>query len=59
VKRLPPLHPGGLLGKLRPAHWQGLVVLALRLARFFGNSVEFWLNRHTSYDIETARRKID
>ena len=31
---------------------------ALRLARFFGNSVEFWLNLQTSYDIETARRKI-
>ncbi len=31
---------------------------ALRLARFFGNSVEFWLNLQATYDIETARRKI-
>jgi len=31
---------------------------ALRLAKFFGNSVEFWLNLQASYDIETARRKI-
>jgi antitoxin HigA-1 len=31
----------------------------LRLAKVFGNSVEFRLNRHTSYDIETATRKID
>jgi plasmid maintenance system antidote protein VapI len=31
---------------------------ALRLAKFFANSVEFGLNRQTSYDIEAARRKI-
>jgi antitoxin HigA-1 len=31
---------------------------ALRLAKFFGNSVEFWLNLQASYDVETARRKI-
>ncbi len=31
---------------------------ALRLAKFFGNSVEFWLNLQTSYDVDTARRKI-
>jgi plasmid maintenance system antidote protein VapI len=30
----------------------------LRLAKFFGNSVAFWLNRQTSYDIKAARRKI-
>ena len=31
---------------------------ALRLAKVFGNSVEFWLNLQASYDIETARQKI-
>jgi plasmid maintenance system antidote protein VapI len=31
--------------------------MALRLARFFGNSVEFRVNRQTSYDIEAALRK--
>jgi addiction module HigA family antidote len=28
---------------------------ALRLARFFGSSPEFWLNLQSSYDLETAR----
>lgn len=27
---------------------------ALRLARYFGTSAEFWLNLHTRYVIETA-----
>jgi antitoxin HigA-1 len=31
---------------------------ALRLAKYFGNSVEFWLNLQTQYDIETAKQKI-
>ena len=28
---------------------------ALRLARYFGNSVQFWLNAQMYYDVETAR----
>ena len=28
---------------------------ALRLARFFGNSAEFWLNLQSSYDLSKAR----
>jgi len=28
---------------------------ALRLAKFFGNSVEFWMNLQNRYDLETAR----
>ena len=28
---------------------------ALRLAKFFGNSAEFWMNLQNSYDLETAR----
>ncbi len=28
---------------------------ALRLARFFGNSPEFWLNLQTSYDLSKVR----
>ncbi len=28
---------------------------ALRLARFFGTSVEFWLNLQSQYDADTAR----
>ncbi len=28
---------------------------ALRLARFFGNSAEFWMNLQYRYELETAR----
>lgn len=30
---------------------------ALRLARFFGTTPEFWLNLQTRYDLEVARRR--
>jgi addiction module HigA family antidote len=36
---------------------------ALRLAKFFGNSAEFWMGLQNRYDLETARdalsKKID
>jgi addiction module HigA family antidote len=31
---------------------------ALRLARFFGNSPEFWLNLQQSYDLSKARLEL-
>jgi addiction module HigA family antidote len=31
---------------------------ALRLARCFGNSPEFWLNLRQMYDLSTARGKL-
>jgi len=31
---------------------------ALRLAKFFGSSVELWMNLQSRYDIETAERTI-
>ncbi len=31
---------------------------ALRLARYFGTSPEFWINLQTRYDLEAANRKI-
>jgi antitoxin HigA-1 len=31
---------------------------ALRLARYFGTSDEFWLNLQKFYDLDLARRKI-
>jgi antitoxin HigA-1 len=31
---------------------------ALRLARYFGNTPQFWLNLQTSYDLKIAERKI-
>ena len=32
---------------------------ALRLAKFFGTSPEFWLNLQTSYDLEEAAKVLD
>jgi antitoxin HigA-1 len=29
---------------------------ALRLARYFGTTPEFWMNLQTSYDLDSARR---
>jgi len=31
---------------------------ALRLAKYFGNSAEFWLNLQNRYDVRTAERAI-
>ena len=31
---------------------------ALRLARYFGNSAQFWLNLQTSFDLAVAERAI-
>ena len=31
---------------------------ALRLARYFGTSVEFWLNLQSQYDADVARRAL-
>lgn len=31
---------------------------ALRLARYFGNSAEFWLNLQARYDMLTAEREL-
>ena len=32
---------------------------ALRLARFFGNSAEFWMNLQRAYDLQKARQSVD
>jgi antitoxin HigA-1 len=31
---------------------------ALRLARFFGTTPEFWMNMQTGYELETAKDKL-
>jgi len=31
---------------------------ALRLARYFGTSAEFWIGMQTTYDLESARDRI-
>ena len=33
--------------------------MALRLSTFFGNSVEFWINIQTTYDLVKAREEVD
>ncbi len=35
------------------------VATALRFARFFGNSPEFWVNLQNHFDIEEERKLID
>ena len=35
------------------------VATALRFARFFGNSPEFWINLQNHFDIEEVRKLID
>jgi plasmid maintenance system antidote protein VapI len=35
------------------------VAMALRFARFFGNSPEFWINLQNHFDIEEERKLID
>ncbi len=32
---------------------------ALRIAKYFGTSPEFWLNLQSSYDLEEAAKKVD
>ncbi|MCH8239608.1 MAG: HigA family addiction module antidote protein [Proteobacteria bacterium] len=32
---------------------------ALRLARYFGNSPQFWLNLQSHYDLEVARSSVE
>lgn len=32
---------------------------ALRIAKYFGTSPEFWLNLQTSFDLEEASKSID
>jgi plasmid maintenance system antidote protein VapI len=51
--------PGAASSAQSARKWGSPPIRGLRLAKVFGNSVEFWLNRHTSYDIETARPTID
>ena len=31
---------------------------ALRLARYFGNSAQFWMNLQTRYDLTVAEREV-
>ena len=82
-RKLPPIHPGELLGDelkeigvsmnqlaraLRvPMNRISAIVngkraitadTAMRLARYFGTSPQYWLNLQTSYDLEVASLEL-
>lgn len=33
--------------------------MAVRLARFFGNSAEYWMNLQRNYDLDRARQRVN
>lgn len=33
--------------------------MAVRLARFFGNSAEYWMNLQRNYDLDKARQRVN
>ena len=35
-----------------------VAITALRLARYFGSTPQFWLNLQTSYDLKIAERTV-
>ena len=81
-RRLPPVHPGEILGEdlLKPlnislnrlgrdlrvpvtrvseiVHGRRSITAdtALRLARYFGTTPEFWMNLQAAYDLDAAQR---
>ena len=68
-KKLSPIHPGELLrDALRvPMNRISAIVngkraitvdTAMRLARYFGTSPQYWLNLQTAYDLEIAAQEI-
>ena len=52
-KKLPPIHPGEHLANILKE--AGLSANALRLARYFGTSPEFWMKFQTRYDLDSAQ----
>jgi addiction module HigA family antidote len=53
--RMPPTRVGQILHGRRSVSTD----TALRLARYFGTSAEFWLNLQTAYDLSKARLEHD
>ena len=52
-KRRPPIHPGQLLSDELTE-----IGTAMRLARYFGTSSQYWLHLQIAYDLEVADREI-
>jgi plasmid maintenance system antidote protein VapI len=57
-KKLTPIHPGEHLADILKEAGITANALALRLARYFGTSPEFWMNLQTKYDLDTAQDAI-
>lgn len=53
--RMPPTRVGQILHARRSVSTD----TALRLARYFGTSAEFWLNLQAAYDLSKARLELD
>jgi addiction module HigA family antidote len=53
--RMPPTRVGQILHGRRSVSTD----TALRLARYFGTSAEFWLNLQAAYDLSKARLELD
>ena len=53
--RMPPTRVGQILRARRSVSTD----TALRLARYFGTSPEFWLNLQVAYDLSKARIELD
>ncbi len=51
--------PANRIGAIiRKAHPRAVSAdTAMRLARYFGTSAEFWMNAQAAYDLSTARRQ--
>lgn len=52
--RVPPNRLGEIIKKRRTV----TADTAMRLARFFGTTAEFWLNAQTSYDLSKAQAEL-
>lgn len=53
--RMPPTRVGQILQRRRSVTTD----TALRLARYFGTSAEFWINLQTAYDLSKARLELE
>ena len=59
MNKIVPIHAGEILLKkfMQPLEL-GQTDTALRLAKFFGNSAEFWMHLQNEFDLETARDNL-
>jgi plasmid maintenance system antidote protein VapI len=55
-----PIHPGEILADELQEIGIAAAVLAraLRLARYFGTSADFWMNLQKTYELDVARKEL-